>query len=183
MLVHGTLEVETIHGRRGQFNVGKLATDVGVFKIKDIALDQYNPGSYSGSFMIEKISAVSTPWRGGFFTEIVAKVAKDGFLINQEAVGQEQEVQTEPDPLDTEKPFVLVQTTQSIQAVENNAEDPDQQLFGLEIYQDFIQRKDIALDPTVDRGLFRLQRDRLKHAGYRFDSQTQLWKTNQTVEA
>jgi hypothetical protein len=36
--------------------------------------------------------------------------------------------------------------------------------------------KAVKLDPTVDRGLFRAQRDALKGHGYRFDASTQMWE-------
>ena len=39
-MFEGTLQVETIRGRRGPFNVGKLITDIGEFKVKDKELDR-----------------------------------------------------------------------------------------------------------------------------------------------
>jgi hypothetical protein len=46
----------------------------------------------------------------------------------------------------------------------------------VEIYRAILARaQGIALDPTVDREVFRRQRDRLKAVGYRFDSKAQRW--------
>jgi hypothetical protein len=103
-LFDGTLRVETIKGRRGPFNVGTLTTDIGVFKVKDKELDQFDPGDYSGNFQVEKIFTASNPWRGGYFTEIVAQIAEGGFLIDQEDAPSNLsgEAQAEPDPLDVE---------------------------------------------------------------------------------
>jgi hypothetical protein len=100
----GTLRVETINGRRGPFNVGTLTTTIGVFKVKDKELDQFDPGDYIGNFQVEKIFTASNPWRGGYFTEIVAQIAEGGFLIDQEDAPSNVsgEAQAEPDPLDVE---------------------------------------------------------------------------------
>ena len=57
------------------------------------------------------------------------------------------------------------------------ADDLDIKLFGFEIGPAFTRRESIIrLDTTVDRVLFRAQRNCLKEAGYRFDPQTQQWR-------
>ncbi len=50
-------------------------------------------------------------------------------------------------------------------------------LFGAEIMQAVWERNPVKLDPTVDRQLFRAQRDRLgrKGLGWEFDPKTQTW--------
>jgi len=37
----GQLAIRTISGRNGDFNVGRLATSIGEFVVKDSMLDQY----------------------------------------------------------------------------------------------------------------------------------------------
>jgi hypothetical protein len=215
LIVPGHLSVEQIQGRRGAFCVGTLKLSIGEFKIKDSALDQFEPGLYSGHFTIEKIYTKGVPWRGGFFTELIAKIAPDGFLIDDEA-GSEQALppQAEPDPADDHntaapgvaqsplppvddgrpsrprKPSVapeagtpegqpsvqIALSHDSSQAPKPADDDTDLQLFGVEIFEQFLARaQGIALDPTVDREVFRRQRDRLKAVGYRFDSKAQRW--------
>lgn len=222
LIVPGHLSVEQIQGRRGAFCVGTLKLSIGEFKIKDSALDQFEPGLYSGHFTIEKIYTKGVPWRGGFFTELIAKIAPDGFLIDDEA-GSEPALppQAEPDPADdhsatapaisqqtaapvedsqppqapprarkapvapeaglpeapvAQPPAERSQTPDSSQAPKPVEDDPDLKLLGVEIYEQFIARaQGIALDPTVDREVFRRQRDRLKAVGYRFDSKAQRW--------
>lgn len=222
LIVPGHLSVEQIQGRRGAFCVGTLKLSIGEFKIKDSALDQFEPGLYRGRFTIEKIYTKGVPWRGGFFTELIAKIAPDGFLIDDEADSEPGlPPQAEPDPADdhsatapaiAQQPVAPVedsqapqasprarrtplapdagmpegegasppaqgsQTDESTQAPKPVGDDPDLKLFGVEIFEQFMARaQGIALDPTVDREVFRRQRDRLKAVGYRFDSKAQRW--------
>jgi len=43
--IPGRLSVKTIHGRNGPFNVGRLATSLGEFTVKDPQLDQFSEGN------------------------------------------------------------------------------------------------------------------------------------------
>jgi len=180
----GTLLVEEIRGRKGLFCVGTLQTSIGDFKVKDPALDQFKAGVYQGQFLVERIFTKGVPWRGGFFTELIARIAPEGFLIHEEDEIPPEEVpsaQAEPDPVD-EKPTASPPAPKSKPTARSASKPPkanppddagDEALFGLELYQLFIARSEIALDPTVDREQFRRQRDRLKEVGYRFDAQAQ----------
>ena len=53
--------------------------------------------------------------------------------------------------------------------------DPDRELFGAELHAAVASGGPVKLDPSVDRAKFRLQRDRLKALGYRFDAAGQAW--------
>jgi hypothetical protein len=55
-------------------------------------------------------------------------------------------------------------------------------LFGAELGAKVWKREGIKLDPTVDRGLFREQRDRLKELGYRFDAKAQAWAVDRVTD-
>jgi hypothetical protein len=199
-ILDGTLMVEVIKGSRGDFCVGTLKTSIGDFKVKDAALEQFDRGTYSGRFTIDKVYIENTRWRGGWFTNLMAKVAEDGYQINDEekSSAPAPSAQAEPDPLDDpiasktiEKPQATAlqaeQCHHELKTAEalNNARDrtsqsttdPDMQLFGVELYPLFEQRAaSIALDNTIDREQFRRQRDRLKAHGYRFDPKTQQWQ-------
>jgi Protein of unknown function (DUF3275) len=182
-ILDGTLLVEVIKGSRGDFCVGTLKTSIGDFKVKDAALEQFDRGSYSGRFSIDKVYIENTRWRGGWFTNLMAKVAEDGYQINDEdkSPAPAHSVQAEPDPLDdpiaskaVEKPEAAVPKVDRTQQFDT---DPDMKLFGVELYPLFEQRAaSIALDNTIDREQFRMQRDRLKAHGYRFDPKTQQWQ-------
>ena len=53
--IAGQLAIKTIPGRYGKFNVGRLATSIGEFVIKNAELDQYDEGKYDGDFIIAEI--------------------------------------------------------------------------------------------------------------------------------
>ena len=74
-ILDGTLTIEVIPGRRGDFCVGTLLTSIGEFKVKDAALDQFERGSYIGRFTVEKIYMESAKWRNGWFANLMAKIA------------------------------------------------------------------------------------------------------------
>jgi hypothetical protein len=184
--LRGTLVVEEINGRRGPFCVGMLKTSIGDFKVTDKELDQFAPGSYAGDFLIEELRTKTVPWRQGTFTYIQALIAEGGFLIDEEAQlhpDGDAAPQAEPDPLDSEEQArVETPAAPAPKAVPghkpaNSAPAPDDEaVFGIELYPQFAKRQSpIALDATVDRQLFRQQRERLKDAGYRFNSVGQHW--------
>ncbi|PUE08685.1 hypothetical protein B9Z51_06965 [Limnohabitans sp. T6-5] len=191
----GTLIVEQIRGRHGPFCVGLLQTSIGQFKVKDKELDQFEPGNYRGQFLVEEIFTKAVPWRGGTFTELLARIAEGGFLIDEEQqTGEDslptQAVQTEPDPVDEEAQQAVATPARKAahtapaarpprgQAAQGSepTEEEDLKLFGIELYELFVQRAArISLDPTVDRVQFRSQRERLKSVGYQFEATSQQW--------
>lgn len=193
---NGTLIVEQIRGRHGPFCVGLLQTSIGQFKVKDKELDQFEPGNYRGQFLVEEIFTKAVPWRGGTFTELLARIAEGGFLIDEEQQTGEDDlpdtkgIQAEPDPADDDdqqtpviaepKPIhtALAAQPQQAQATKSAAftTEDDLKLFGIELHALFAQRAArISLDPTVDRVQFRSQRERLKAVGYQFDAKSQEW--------
>ena len=191
--LRGTLVVEEIKGKRGPFCVGMLKTSIGDFKVTEKELDQFAPGSYAGEFLIEELKTKTVPWRQGTFTYIQALIAEGGFLIDQEEQLQPQSEaatpQAEPDPLDSEEeasaeapparpsqPLSASQPAQQRKPQSQQAEPDDEAVFGIELYPQFAQRlSPIKLDTTVDRHLFRQQRERLRAVGYQFVSQGQHW--------
>lgn len=202
-ILDGTLTIEVIPGKRGDFCVGTLLTSIGEFKVKDAALDQFERGSYKGRFTVEKIYMESTKWRNGWFTNLMAKIALDGYQINEEeeSPAAAPSAQAEPDSIDdsvdstpsaqaepaipdsdksVSKPQAATSLKQELDSTTSNpVNDPDEKLFGIELYPLFKQRaKSIALDNTIDREQFRMQRDRLKANGYRFDTKDQKWHLN-----
>lgn len=202
-ILDGTLTIEVIPGRRGDFCVGTLLTSIGEFKVKDAALDQFERGSYKGRFTVEKIYMESSKWRNGWFTNLMAKIALDGYQISEEeeSPAAAPSAQAEPDSIDdsvdtppnaqpeaaeatSEKSFDTPQAAEKLKQpseLDNTqpATDPDEKLFGIELYPLFKQNaRSIALDNTIDREQFRMQRDRLKAKGYRFDTKDQKWHLN-----
>ena len=86
----GRLSVKTIHGRNGPFNVGRLATSLGEFVIKDPQLDQFSEGVFDGEFLVQQIKPASYFAGGRLVVEVRAKVGEilptdDGVMMTQSA--------------------------------------------------------------------------------------------------
>lgn len=189
--LEGTLVVRHINGSRGGFSVGDLLTHIGSFKVKDALLDQYEEGKYQGAFLVSQIFPSSYVWQGKVITEVRANISE---IFLEEA--EEKAVpagQSEPDPVSEEPVAHPVEQPSSDNAAEQpsvatagDAEhaaptadlgNPDAVLFGIELHTLVVAGQPVKLDPTIDRGQFRNQRDRLKELGYGFQSATQTWES------
>ncbi|MBM5580812.1 DUF3275 family protein [Burkholderia pseudomallei] len=190
----GQLAIKTIHGRNGDFNVGRLATSIGEFVIKNAELDQYAEGKYDGDFLVTEIFPWTYPTGGRMVIEIRARLggmtlsAADALSRDEASALSPQEV----DPIDEEtsaKPAVsttgsasaahdpLIDTTPfgteapAAQHTARAGNADDETLFGtLWPLADIVK-----LDATVDRRLLRQQRDRLGALGYEFAPLSQEW--------
>lgn len=193
--IDGQLAIRTITGRNGKFNVGRLATSIGEFVIKDALLDQYTEGKYRGSFAISEIRPSYYSTGGRLVVEIRAKLDSmtlddvDNLTVEDAA----QLSPNEPDPLDEEPtrlsppeaprkprnptaqmqaddaPFGMGHSSSSMQNAQPNE---DAELFGT-IWP---LGSDVRLDTTVDRQRLRAQCARLGELGYELDFKLQLWK-------
>jgi hypothetical protein len=197
----GQLAIKTIHGRNGDFNVGRLTTSIGEFVTKNAELDQYREGKYEGEFIITKIYSKS--WSTGSHIGIDTRADLGGMtLSNLDALTKDEAHRLSPqevDPIDEEaakpqpvtaapsepipvvtppSPDPLVDTTpfgdeppSNSPAESEGATQADAALFGAVWPLGQI----VKLDPTVDRRLLRKQRDRLDALGYDFDYASQNW--------
>ena len=68
----GRLTIKIIHGRNGDFKVGRLDTSLGVLTVKGAELDPYDEGRYDGDFVIIEIRPYSYNADGRMVTEIRA---------------------------------------------------------------------------------------------------------------
>ncbi|MBO7752782.1 DUF3275 family protein [Burkholderia pseudomallei] len=178
----GTLGVRTIKGSNGPFQVGELTTSVGEFKVKDKVLEQFEPGAYTGTFLIDKIYPHSYVWYGKVTVEIRARLA-DVQLDNDEPFSEtgREPASTEPDPVDEERiPGATAathadETPASAQTGDDSGELYLPDLFGTELADAIVAGEPVKLDPTVDRGVFRQQRDQLRAFGYAFQASSQTW--------
>ena len=196
----GQLAIKTIHGRNGDFNVGRLATSIGEFVVKNAELDQYTEGKYEGDFVIAEIRPSTYNANGRMVIEIRALLG-GMTLSNIDALSRDEARRLSPqevDPIDEEaqapapavpqaKPKAkprsprdpLVDTTPfgsepaaaSAEATAHADDDGDAALFGtLWPLGDVVK-----LDATVDRRVLRQQRDRLGDLGYEFAPLSQDW--------
>jgi len=178
----GTLDVRTIKGSNGPFQVGELTTSVGEFKVKDKVLEQFEPGAYTGTFRIDKIYPHSYVWYGKVTVEIRARLA-DVQLDNDEPFSEtgREPASTEPDPVDEERtPGATAaphadEIPASAPAGDESGELYLPDLFGTELADAIVAGEPVKLDPTVERGVFRQQRDQLRAFGYAFQASSQTW--------
>lgn len=190
--VRGTITIQRKTSSRGAFNVGDLVTEIGEFEVKDSLIEEFEPGKYSGDFLIKWIAPDSFSWRGRVFVKNRATL--DEILIDDADEGAPAPAAPpEPDPIETQaataatpatKPAAQPSASEQSQhsgspskpaSRDASAADADLALFGQELHELVAAKAEIKLDPTVDREQFRRQRDRLKAIGYSFDAKSQSW--------
>ncbi|HHC72953.1 MAG TPA: DUF3275 family protein [Thiotrichales bacterium] len=174
--ISGTLNIRTIHGRNGPFNVGRLVTEIGEFSVKDTLLDQYEEGKYEGDFGISRIYP-SYYLAGGRLVVEVRATLETLALAGIDELDEDEEP-VEPDPIEepvspvAPPPQPAPVADEPVEGEEGDDEDPDARLFG----SLWPIGERVKLDPTVDRALFRRQKDRLKALGYQFKPLGQFWE-------
>ena len=98
--VRGTINIQRKSGRRGDFNIGDLSTEIGTFEVKDALIEQFEPGTYSGEFIIQWIEPDSFSWRGRVFVKNRATLVE--ILVDEADEGAPPPATPpEPDPIDT----------------------------------------------------------------------------------
>ncbi|MBY4673890.1 DUF3275 family protein [Burkholderia multivorans] len=195
--IPGQLAIKTIHGRNGDFNVGRLATSIGEFVVKNAELDQYAEGKYDGDFAIAEIRPSTYSTNGRMVIEIRALLG-GMTLSNIDALSRDEARRLSPqevDPIDEETQASATVTTKvTAKANPRSSHDPlvDTTPFGSEpatgATAASAETDDAALfgtlwplgeivklDATVDRRALREQRDRLGVLGYEFAPLTQDW--------
>ncbi len=180
----GVLTIRRIDGRNGPFNVGRLATEIGEFAVKDALIEEYDEGKYEGDFGIGAIYPAHYVAGGRLVVEVRARLETISLAGIDELPQAEAAPMTEPDPID-ERPVVVEPGPQAVEAPAEEASgtdedqdlaetDPDARL--AELFGTLWPLgADLKLDPTVDRARFRQQRDALKELGFRFQPVGQSW--------
>jgi hypothetical protein len=188
----GQLSIKTIHGCNGAFNVGRLATSIGEFVIKNAELDQYEEGRYDGNFVITEIKPFTYATSGRMVIEIRAKLGGMTLSNSDDLPGEEASklALQEVDPVDEESAPPAAQPPAPARG-KRDPRDPlvDTTPFGEEPAPLSPDAEDAALfghlwplgdvvqlDPTVGRLALRAQRDRLKALGYDIDPLSQDWR-------
>lgn len=166
IILPGTLNVQTIQGRRGSFNVAKLATSIGVFDVKNPVLMKFAPGEYSGNFVIEQIKVKAYEWNGGATSYIDAALdwAELEIFANEcgftrEEAEEAQQPEFNPYP---ENGIIIPEYAQTIEDVAA--------MIGRN--WEIVQLGEYVLS---DRELLGEARNLLREAGYRFQPQNQSW--------
>ena len=193
--IPGQLAIRTIHGRNGDFNVGRLATSIGEFVVKNAELDQYDEGKYEGDFIITEIRPSTYNAAGRMVIEVRAHLG-GMTLSNIDALSGDEAHRLGPhevDPIDEETPVSAPEAKAPARAKKRDARDPliDTTPFGAEPPPAIAEAtadadaalfgtlwplgEIVKLDATVDRRVLREQRDRLTALGYTFAPLTQDW--------
>ncbi len=167
--IPGQLAIKTIHGRNGDFNVGRLATSIGEFVIKNAELDQYAEGKYEGDFAIAEIRPSTYNTGGRMVIEIRAHLGGMTLSNIDRAAPATAEAPASVDPLIDTTPFVVTAHTKPKSKA--SADQDDATLFGALWPLSEI----VKLDATVNRRVLRQQRDRLGALGYEFAPLSQDW--------
>lgn len=198
--IPGQLAIRTIHGRNGDFNVGRLATSIGEFVVKNAELDQYREGKYEGDFVIAEIRPSTYSANGRMVIEIRAHLG-GMVLSNIDPLSTDEADRLTPqevDPIDEEASTPIKIPAQApIKARKTKAtKDPlvDTTPFGGESPATAATKareaeEDVALfgalwplrgafklDATVDRLTLRQQIVRLGELGYQFNELNQEWR-------
>lgn len=193
----GRLAIKTIHGKNGDFNVGRLATSIGEFVVKNAELDQYHEGKYEGDFIIAEIKPSTYNANGRLVVEIRALLG-GMTLSNIDALSNDEAQRLSPqevDPIDEEaQASTPAKPTSPAKAMQRGPRDPlvDTTPFGAALAsaspEASAEAEDAALfgvlwplgnvvklDATSDRRTLRQQRDRLDALGYIFEPLSQDW--------
>ncbi len=191
------LTIKTIPARNGDFNVGRLATSIGEFVIKNAELDQYREGKYEGDFVITEIRPSMYYTSGRMVIELRAHLG-GMTLSNIDPLSRDEANRLSPqevDPIDEEAQTSVSATSAPVEAKAATSDDPlvDTTPFGVDVSvkpatESAAQDDDatlfgalwplseiVKLDATVDRRLLRQQRDRLGALGYEFAPLSQDW--------
>lgn len=194
--IPGQLVIKTIHGRNGDFNVGRLLTSIGEFIVKSAELDQYSEGKFDGEFVVTEIRPSTYTANGRMVIEIRAHLG-GMTLSNADALSGDDASRLSPhevDPIDEETQTPAPVTRAPSPTKARSPRDPlvDTTPFGAEpeapaskaspdaddtvLFGTLWPLGDpVKLDATVDRRLLREQRDRLNALGYTFAPLTQDW--------
>ena len=183
VIVPGTLMIRDIPKRAGgSFKVGKLSTHIGQFEVKDPELDQYDAGTYSGNFCIDKIYPAHYIAGGKIVIELRAVLSCFVLAGFDTETGEVEPL--EVDPVDEEKTVpadsvpaddVSAPDDMKVMSLEEERvfrlEQMDKDMFG-DLYPLGVE---VKLDPLVGRAKLRSQCDRLKILGYKFQAARQTW--------
>ena len=167
--VPGTINVRSIPGRYGDFNVGTLECSIGSFTVKDATIEEFDEGSYDGDFVIDTIKPNSYFSGGRLVVEVRAYL--QSILLKHDTVAQPAVPESlEQDPLEAEQPELANKAS----AIPQQDSSDDSHLS--ELYAELWPLATIVkLDPSIDRAKFRQQKTYLKENGYRFVATKQHW--------
>ena len=179
--MNGEINVRTIDGRYGPFNVGTLKTDIGEFAIKDKVLEELSEGSYEARCVIDQIRPNGFLMGNRFAVELLASLY-DVDLLQDEADASASQAIVEIDPVEeelTEQPGSREPGEQAdvpAEAMLGDKKLGDEQCDARELFGHLWPCGDsVQLDPTIDRVSLRAQIHYLKQQGYQYQASSKAW--------
>jgi len=183
--LRGTLSIRTINGRNGDFNIGRLTTEIGEFSVKDAELEQYDEGRYEGEFGVEQIYPTSYVAGGRMVMEVRARIGLWSLDGIDDLHPEDEAPIVEPDPVDElPTPVATPAVEPSAPEAEDKQAEPSEDTSEPKVSEDEIASlfgtlwplgDEVKLDPTVDRTRFRAQKDHIKSIDYKFRPLDQVW--------
>ena len=190
----GILAIRSIKGSRGDFNVGRLVTEIGEFAVKDPLIEEYEEGRYEGEFGISGIFPSTYSTNGRTVVEIRARlgsIALKGIeqLTDEDTlpVVEQDPIEEAPAPIVAEAPLEIPDLETTVHSAEGAFPPADKPIAVMSIEEEISFRNEqeyrrlfgtlwplqgkVKLDPTVDRQTFRAQRDALKDLGFKLGRQ------------
>jgi hypothetical protein len=175
--VPGKINIRTITGRLGAFNVGTLDCSIGSFTVKDPTIDEFEEGIYEGDFVIEKIKPNSYFSGGRMVVEVRATLS--AIMISKNAIPAPAEPESlEQDPLleDCNNNDFAPEAPAPI-PLEIDSEGEVEEAALINLFGAIWPLGSVVkLDPVVGRALLRQQVDYLKQSGYKYNASNQVWK-------
>lgn len=173
--VPGTINIRSVPGRFGDFNVGTLECDLGTFSVKDPSIEEFDPGIYHGDFVIDKIKPSSYISGGRLVVEVRATLLEillsEGYEPEPPAFEPLEQDPIEEDHADTNNGRGYHSPAPSGYAYSSTPDDDVVSLFGHLWPLDDV----VKLDATVHRSILRQQKDYLDSMGYTFIPARQHW--------
>lgn len=174
--VPGTINIRSVSGRFGDFNVGTLECDLGKFSVKDPSIEEFDPGIYHGDFIIDKIELSSYISGGRMVVEMRATLLE---ILLSEGCEPEPPVfePLEQDPIEEDYAgnngghSYINPPAPAGDYYDDNQDDEIASLFG----HLWPLGNVVKLDPTVHRSIIRQQKEYLDSIGYEFVPSRQHW--------
>lgn len=190
-LFEGSIAVKVINGRNGDFTVGTFETDLGVFKIRDPLLDQFEEGEYRVKAVINKLSINSylAKQSGILITNIEADISSIDVLEEKKTPVQEDRIEPdvtvedksgvkEADKKPKSEPkkgkIVLGKKKKPEPVKQEGSKDEGNELADLFGHLWPLDAT-VSLDMAAPRQLIVKQVSELKKLGYKFDASKQRW--------
>jgi len=173
--LEGEIQIRTISGRFGLFNVGQLTTSIGCFSVKDEVIEEMEEGSFKGLFTVSYIDQGHFSIGSGnrVTVEVRARLASMELFSNDPDGPLLPDYTNEQDPLEIESSLPLVSPVDYASVTEVVHDQDPSALFGS--LWPFVEDNQVTLDPTVERAQLRLQAQWLKGNGYRYRPAERVW--------